>query len=357
MGGLALAPANKNFLPAGVDKLILTATGIRFLYQHAPELIPEISEEDIKDKSKADGLEKFLICAQATWFCASSIARLANRLPITLLELNAIAHASCALLIYAFWWSKPLNIYEATTKTSGDGLDEMIAYLWMGSYAGVLTEAWKGHDMSGGVKDEFTALWPFEKPHPSDLVFQPRSEDNDGDHPITDPAILPFPEHSRSFRSLNSPHAFHGIVRWFYLTAYKVLPPLYLSRRLRFPPGFAVRKTVIDHVSPAMLERWCLAHSCINQHDFRSDLEDRHPNDTRYTILFSGSRGADERVVLRVPNHFSLLPSTGTSRVFLLTRESTLVTLHALKSILQPTSIRKDVISCQFGPVHSSSTA
>lgn len=161
MGGLALATTNKTYLPRGVERLVLTPAGIRFLYEHAPELLPQISEEDIKDKSKADGLEKFLICAQAIWFCASSIARLANNLPITLLELNAIAHASCALLIYAFWWSKPLNIYEPTIMSSGDGLDEMIAYLWMSSYVSVQNEGWKGHDVGGGIKDEFNAIWPF----------------------------------------------------------------------------------------------------------------------------------------------------------------------------------------------------
>ena len=40
--------------------------------------------------------------------------RFAYRLPVTALELNSLAHAICALLIYALWWGKPLDISEPT---------------------------------------------------------------------------------------------------------------------------------------------------------------------------------------------------------------------------------------------------
>ena len=73
------------------------------------------SEEDIKDKSKASGLAKTLVCVQALWFCAQCISRVAENLPITLLELNTFAHALCTLLVYLLWWNKPLVVDRATT--------------------------------------------------------------------------------------------------------------------------------------------------------------------------------------------------------------------------------------------------
>lgn len=50
--------------------------------------------------------------AAATWFCVQCISRLAQRLPISLLELNTFGHAVCTLLIYCMWWKKPLDIEE-----------------------------------------------------------------------------------------------------------------------------------------------------------------------------------------------------------------------------------------------------
>ena len=74
-----------------------------------------ISEQDIQDKSKADGLAKTLVCVQALWFCAQCISRVTQQLPITLLELNTFAHSICALLVYLLWWQKPLAIERATS--------------------------------------------------------------------------------------------------------------------------------------------------------------------------------------------------------------------------------------------------
>jgi hypothetical protein len=48
----------------------------------------------------------------ATWFCAQCLARLGQRVGISLLELNTLGHALCALLIYCLWWNKPLDTKE-----------------------------------------------------------------------------------------------------------------------------------------------------------------------------------------------------------------------------------------------------
>jgi hypothetical protein len=73
-----------------------------------------ISKKDLQDKSKANGLAKSLVCLQAAWFCVQCLARVAQALPVTLLELNTFAHSTCALLVYILWWDKPLDVEQPT---------------------------------------------------------------------------------------------------------------------------------------------------------------------------------------------------------------------------------------------------
>ncbi|KAM7214722.1 hypothetical protein V8F06_009887 [Rhypophila decipiens] len=116
MGGFcirdAVDPEIAEFMPPSHPRLVLIKTSLLLLAEHEPELIPDISEADIRDKSKANGLAKALICFQATWFCVQCIARMAQGMALTLLELNTFAHAICTVLIYIFWWHKPLDVEE-----------------------------------------------------------------------------------------------------------------------------------------------------------------------------------------------------------------------------------------------------
>jgi len=50
------------------------------------------------------------LCLQAIWFCVQCILRGFQGLPITLLELNTLAHSICALVVYVLWWRKPLDV-------------------------------------------------------------------------------------------------------------------------------------------------------------------------------------------------------------------------------------------------------
>ncbi|KAJ7838832.1 hypothetical protein B0H13DRAFT_2418945, partial [Mycena leptocephala] len=80
-------------------------------------LIPRVSEEDINDKSKADGLAKLLVALQAAWFCLQCIARGAQHLPISLLEITTGGHALYTLFTYVLWAYKPMNISIPTVIT------------------------------------------------------------------------------------------------------------------------------------------------------------------------------------------------------------------------------------------------
>ncbi|THU97494.1 hypothetical protein K435DRAFT_796443 [Dendrothele bispora CBS 962.96] len=116
MGGFAFDAGRQqdSFLPDNQTRAVLTPAGIKFLMKYAPEVIPDVSEEDISDKSKASGLAKLLVCLQAIWFCIQFFARIPQGLSFSVLELNTAAHAVCALTSYYLWWSKPLDVGEPT---------------------------------------------------------------------------------------------------------------------------------------------------------------------------------------------------------------------------------------------------
>lgn len=75
--------------------------------QTAPELLPDMSEHEIADRCKASALAKALLCAQVLSFCGSCVARLQQRLPLSLVEVTTLAHSLCALAAYTLWWAKP----------------------------------------------------------------------------------------------------------------------------------------------------------------------------------------------------------------------------------------------------------
>lgn len=116
MGGFAFSTEDlePNFLWGSPVRQTITVSGLTLLARCKPNSIPDLSEEDIVDKSKADGFKKFILCIQAGRFLSTTIFRMATGYTISLLELNTFAHCICALMVYAFWWSKPLDVQEPT---------------------------------------------------------------------------------------------------------------------------------------------------------------------------------------------------------------------------------------------------
>lgn len=113
-----------------VPRLTLTPRGVALLA--ACGYLPKISKEDILDKSKSDNVSKLLSVLQALWMLAQIISRLHGKLPVTLLEVNTLAHIICAIIIYALWWNKPKLINEPT-KLRGDWVPPIAAYMFMSS--------------------------------------------------------------------------------------------------------------------------------------------------------------------------------------------------------------------------------
>ncbi|KAK3173513.1 hypothetical protein OEA41_006843 [Lepraria neglecta] len=69
-----------------------------------------LSEENIRDKSNADGTAKLLAVGQVSWFVAQSIMRGAHTLPLSQLETMTLSYIPLVALTYFFWWVKPKDV-------------------------------------------------------------------------------------------------------------------------------------------------------------------------------------------------------------------------------------------------------
>ena len=87
---------------------LLTSKGVVRLAKL--RLLPKISRDDVRERIKTDAFAKFIACIQVIWFLIQSFARIATKLPLTLLEVHTITHIACALTMYGFWWTKPCGI-------------------------------------------------------------------------------------------------------------------------------------------------------------------------------------------------------------------------------------------------------
>ena len=81
MGGLAFeipSSESKKFMPSGDrETWFLNSAVVKILskYQEHRRVLPNLSQEEIKSKSKSNGLGKGLVCIQALWFIAQCITR------------------------------------------------------------------------------------------------------------------------------------------------------------------------------------------------------------------------------------------------------------------------------------------
>jgi hypothetical protein len=169
MGGFAFDTSNMpvNILPAGRTRLTLTPFALRKLASNEPNLIPDISEEAIKDKSKSNSFAKFLVCLQACWFIVQTVGRLATSSAISLLEMNTLLHAVCCLLVYLAWWHKLHDIDEPVLiSTSTDLARKVCAWMVMYSRAGTVRKA------DDGPQNEMKVLSTLRLVYDDDLRHQ-----------------------------------------------------------------------------------------------------------------------------------------------------------------------------------------
>jgi len=103
MGGFVLAEGAH-------DTSVLTPIKFRRLLADQEIGFPLISEREIQDRSKGDGLSKALVVLQTTWFISQCISRKVQGLTITEIELVTVAFAFLNGIMYFLWWSKPVDV-------------------------------------------------------------------------------------------------------------------------------------------------------------------------------------------------------------------------------------------------------
>ena len=103
MGGFKLFEGDnpKGVLSPGRFSELLATGRIEF---------PIVTVEEIEDRSKADGFSKTISLGQTLWFVAQCIARGAQHLDLTLVELLTLSLAVVNGLMYFLWWNKPLDV-------------------------------------------------------------------------------------------------------------------------------------------------------------------------------------------------------------------------------------------------------
>jgi len=74
--------------------------------------IPAVEKDILNPRSRTDDLSKVFAICQAGWMLIQTLGRKLSGLPITLLELNTMAHVGCALFMYAIWFKKPQDVRE-----------------------------------------------------------------------------------------------------------------------------------------------------------------------------------------------------------------------------------------------------
>ncbi|PTB64813.1 hypothetical protein BBK36DRAFT_141418 [Trichoderma citrinoviride] len=159
MGGFVFDTATTEMLqgPPFVPqrRLHLTPRGVQLLARCG--LLPDISVEEIKDKSKTDGSGKLICYVQVGWMVVQAAVRVAVGLPITPLETNTIGHVVCALINYALWWYKPKWIKEPTILR-GDWTREMCAFMYMSSQVSQENKVSRDVLRDFGVKTEMSGV-------------------------------------------------------------------------------------------------------------------------------------------------------------------------------------------------------
>ena len=103
MGGFMLYEGNtaKGVLSPERFSELLTAGKIEF---------PTVTVEEIEDCSKADGFSKTIAFGQTLWFVTQCLARIAQHLDLTLVELLTLSLAALNGLMYFLWWNKSLDV-------------------------------------------------------------------------------------------------------------------------------------------------------------------------------------------------------------------------------------------------------
>lgn len=101
---------------AHLEGNIWVLNGPQFLYARSVGIIdrlPDVSRNELDNESNSDSLVKTLALVQVIWLIVQVIVRSTNKLPISQLEVLALAFAVFSLFTYGFLWPKPQDAQVA----------------------------------------------------------------------------------------------------------------------------------------------------------------------------------------------------------------------------------------------------
>jgi hypothetical protein len=119
MGGFMLHPKDGKPFP-------LNATQLHWLVENGCIEYPQITKKEIWDKSKQDTVAKVITAFQVGYLIIQCIARAAQKLAITTLELNALAIVVCSLMTSYAWLHKPADVHTPVHIHSSKTIEEMM---------------------------------------------------------------------------------------------------------------------------------------------------------------------------------------------------------------------------------------
>ena len=92
---------------------------------------PTVTLEEIEDRSKEDGFSRTIALGQALWFLIQCLARRAEHLDLTLVELLTLSFVFLNGVMYFLWWHKPLAVRSPIrvyllAEPPNDDLDDLV---------------------------------------------------------------------------------------------------------------------------------------------------------------------------------------------------------------------------------------
>lgn len=103
MGGFLL-------LTPDFEPFPVTSRHIHYLVTHDYLEFPEVSKQEMTDKSKQDTVAKGVTFFQVSYLVLQCIARADQDLPITTMELSALGIVVCSIMTACCWWQKPADV-------------------------------------------------------------------------------------------------------------------------------------------------------------------------------------------------------------------------------------------------------
>jgi len=72
---------------------------LAWLHREKIITLPEVSREELDDRSQGNNLAKRLACAQSAWFLIQAVARAVQHLPLTTLEVELLPFIAVTWMI------------------------------------------------------------------------------------------------------------------------------------------------------------------------------------------------------------------------------------------------------------------